>query len=37
MTALSSAERITAIAKLLGGSKITDTALANAREMLEQV
>lgn len=37
MTALSTPQRITALAKLLGGSKITDTALANAQEMLESV
>lgn len=35
MTALSAPQRIKALAKLLGGSKITDSALANAQEMLE--
>lgn len=34
MTALSAQERINAIAQLLGGSKITETTLANAQEML---
>lgn len=34
MTALSAQERIKAIAQLLGGSKITETTLANAEEML---
>lgn len=37
MTALSQEERIPALARLLGGSQITDLALANAREMLELV
>ena len=37
MTALSQEERIPALARLLGGSQITDLALANAREMLESV
>ncbi|MGQ0286058.1 DNA repair protein RecN [Pasteurellaceae bacterium 22721_9_1] len=37
MTALSHQDRIQAIAKLLGGSKITATALANAEEMLSAV
>ncbi|MDO4430949.1 MAG: DNA repair protein RecN [Lonepinella koalarum] len=36
MTALSDQERINAIAQLLGGSKITETTLANAEEMLAQ-
>ncbi|WP_386694413.1 DNA repair protein RecN [Lonepinella sp. MS14435] len=35
MTALSAQQRVKALAKLLGGSKITDTALANAQEMLD--
>ncbi|PJG84764.1 DNA repair protein RecN [Conservatibacter flavescens] len=35
MTALSQNERVNALARLLGGSKITDTALANAKEMLD--
>ena len=35
MTALSSQQRIKALAKLLGGSKITDAVLANAQEMLD--
>ena len=35
MTALSNTQRVKALAKLLGGSKITDTALANAQEMLD--
>ncbi|AWW33426.1 DNA repair protein RecN [Mannheimia varigena] len=34
MTLLSQNERIYALARLLGGSKITDTVLANAEEML---
>lgn len=34
MTLLSADQRVNALAKLLGGSKITDNALANAREML---
>ncbi|AWB52091.1 DNA repair protein RecN [Pasteurella multocida] len=37
MTALSPAQRVKALAKLLGGSKITDSALANAQEMLDLV
>ena len=37
MTALSQAERVPALARLLGGSEITDLALANAREMLDLV
>ncbi|ERH28972.1 DNA repair protein RecN [Aggregatibacter sp. oral taxon 458 str. W10330] len=37
MTALSPQQRIKALAKLLGGSKITDAVLANAQEMLEGV
>lgn len=37
MTALSQEQRVKALAKLLGGSKVTDTVLANAREMLELV
>lgn len=36
MTALSIEERINAIAQLLGGSKITEATLANAKEMLAQ-
>lgn len=36
MTALSAQERVKAIAQLLGGSKITETTLANAQEMLAQ-
>ncbi|MGC7589558.1 DNA repair protein RecN [Bisgaard Taxon 46] len=35
MTALSQQQRVKALARLLGGSKITDSALANAQEMLE--
>ena len=35
MTALSAQQRINALAKLLGGSKITDAVLANAKEMLD--
>lgn len=34
MTALNSQQRIKALAQLLGGQKITDSALANAEEML---
>ena len=34
MTALSQEERVPALARLLGGSEITDLALANAQEML---
>lgn len=37
MTALSASQRVKALAKLLGGSKLTDSALANAQEMLESV
>lgn len=37
MTALSQEERIPALARLLGGSEITDLALANAQEMLDLV
>ncbi|XWY22437.1 DNA repair protein RecN [Bisgaard Taxon 45] len=37
MTALSPPQRVKALAKLLGGSKITDSALANAQEMLALV
>ena len=35
MTALSAQQRVNALAKLLGGSKITDAVLANAKEMLD--
>lgn len=35
MTSLSHQQRIKALARLLGGSKITDSALANAQEMLD--
>jgi len=35
MTLLTQAERVQALARLLGGSKITDTVLANAQEMLD--
>ena len=35
MTALTAQQRVKALAKLLGGSKITDLALANAQEMLD--
>ncbi|PVX42920.1 DNA replication and repair protein RecN [Pasteurella langaaensis DSM 22999] len=35
MTALSAQERVKALAKLLGGAQITDSALANAQEMLD--
>ena len=35
MTALSPHQRVKALAKLLGGSKITDAVLANAQEMLD--
>ncbi|MCK3658792.1 DNA repair protein RecN [Pasteurellaceae bacterium Pebbles2] len=35
MTALSAQQRVKALARLLGGSKITDNALANAQEMLD--
>lgn len=37
MTALSQEERIPALARLLGGSEITELALANAQEMLDLV
>lgn len=37
MTALTPQQRVEALAKLLGGSKITETALANAQEMLVSV
>ena len=37
MTALSQEERVPALARLLGGSKITELALANAQEMLDLV
>lgn len=37
MTALSPQQRVKALAKLLGGSKITDAVLTNAQEMLEGV
>ena len=37
MTALSQEERVSALARLLGGSEITDLALANAQEMLDLV
>ena len=37
MTALSQEERVPTLARLLGGSEITDLALANAREMLDLV
>ena len=37
MTALSQEERVLALARLLGGSEITDLALANAQEMLDLV
>ncbi|OOF47898.1 DNA repair protein RecN [Rodentibacter trehalosifermentans] len=37
MTALSQDERIPALARLLGGSQVTELALANAKEMLESV
>lgn len=35
MSLLSQAERVNALARLLGGSKITDAVLANAQEMLD--
>lgn len=35
MSLLSEQERVNALARLLGGSKITDAALANAQEMLD--
>lgn len=37
MTALSQEERVLALARLLGGSEITELALANAQEMLDLV
>ena len=37
MTALSQEERVSALARLLGGSEITELALANAQEMLDLV
>lgn len=37
MSLLTEAERVQALARLLGGSKITDTVLANAQEMLDLV
>ena len=37
MTELSQEERVPALARLLGGSEITDLALANAQEMLDLV
>ena len=37
MTALSQEERVPALARLLGGSEITELALANAQEMLDLV
>lgn len=37
MTALSQEERVPALARLLGGSEITNLALANAQEMLDSV
>ena len=37
MTALSQEERVSALARLLGGSEITELALANAKEMLDLV
>ncbi|OOF71189.1 DNA repair protein RecN [Rodentibacter caecimuris] len=37
MTALSTQERVSALARLLGGSQITELALANAQEMLDSV
>lgn len=35
MSLLSPSERVNALARLLGGSKITDAVLANAQEMLD--
>ena len=35
MSLLSEQERVNALARLLGGSKITDAVLANAQEMLD--
>lgn len=37
MTLLTESERVMALARLLGGSKITNTVLANAQEMLDLV
>lgn len=37
MTLLTESERVIALARLLGGSKITNTVLANAQEMLDLV
>lgn len=37
MTALSQEERVPALARLLGGSEVTELALANAQEMLDLV
>ncbi|WP_370427157.1 DNA repair protein RecN [Actinobacillus pleuropneumoniae] len=37
MSLLTQAERVQTLARLLGGSKITDTVLANAQEMLDLV
>lgn len=37
MTALSATERVPALARLLGGSEMTELALANAQEMLDLV
>ncbi|WGE88812.1 DNA repair protein RecN [Actinobacillus arthritidis] len=37
MSLLTQSERVQALARLLGGSKITDTVLANAQEMLDLV
>ena len=37
MTLLSQAKRVPALARLLGGSEITELALANAQEMLDLV
>lgn len=37
MSLLTQAERVQVLARLLGGSKITDTVLANAQEMLDLV
>ncbi|VEI47218.1 DNA repair protein [Actinobacillus equuli] len=37
MSLLTQAERVQALARLLGGSKITDAVLANAQEMLDLV
>ena len=35
MSLLTAKERVNALARLLGGSKITDAVLANAQEMLD--